>query len=94
MEKKSGISRLSCGECDAVYIGQSGRSLKTRFAEHRTSFSTKKPADSAVAKHCLSTNHDYNKVSGKILHATPKSAVLDGLEEIETMAAVNLPLTY
>ena len=31
---KSGVYKLKCSECDNFYIGQSGRSVKTRFSEH------------------------------------------------------------
>ena len=80
MENKSGTYRSSCGECDATYIGQTGRSFKTCFAEHRTAFNTNKPADYAVAKHCLSENHDHGKkVSGEILYVTSKNRVMDRL---------------
>jgi len=33
---KSGIYQLTCGQCQAVYIGQTGRKLGVRMAEHRT----------------------------------------------------------
>ena len=31
---KSGVYKLTCQDCDAFYIGQTGRSFKTRYSEH------------------------------------------------------------
>jgi len=34
LDEKSGVYKLSCDSCPAVYIGQTGRKLKTRVSEH------------------------------------------------------------
>ena len=33
---KSDVYKLNCNDCDAVYIGQTGRSFKKRHKEHET----------------------------------------------------------
>ena len=86
-EKQSGVYKLSCGECEALYIGQTGRAFKTRFGEHRTAFNKNKPEDSAMAKYCINQRHNFNTVSGKLIHATSKSILLNRFEEIETIRA-------
>ena len=53
--KRSGICRLTCGECPSLYIGQTGRKFSTRLSDHRTAFNKNKPNDSVMAKHCLET---------------------------------------
>ena len=34
---KSGVYKLNCNDCDAIYIGQTGRSFKKRHIEHEAS---------------------------------------------------------
>jgi hypothetical protein len=31
---KCGVYKLKCGSCPGVYLGQTGRSFRTRFKEH------------------------------------------------------------
>ena len=85
--KKSGIYRISCGECDSFYIGQTGRKLQKRLQEHRTAFNSLKNKDSAFAAHCLQTGHNYNKSSASLLHTESKGRLLNRLEEVEIINA-------
>ena len=95
--EKSGVHELSCGECQSIYIGQTGRKLKTRIAEHRTKININSTNDndtdsdlssiSAVALHCASTGYDRNKINGRLLHACNKSTSMNRLEEVETIKA-------
>ena len=34
LEKKPGVYKLSCDDCDCFYIGQTGRGVLQRFNEH------------------------------------------------------------
>ena len=34
LENKTGIYKLTCNNCDEIYIGQTGRPFKERFSEH------------------------------------------------------------
>lgn len=38
---KSGVYRLSCGDCEGVYIGQTGRNFKIRKQEHSRAYRLK-----------------------------------------------------
>lgn len=80
---KSGIYKISCGDCSSYYIGQTGRKYSTHIAEHRNAFKKKKEEDSAIATHCLSSNHDYEKTSFIPLHIREKGRTMNRLEEAE-----------
>ena len=86
--KQSGIYRALCNapSCNAIYIGQTGRTLQTRIAEHRSAFSKKKNADSAIADHCLSSQHDFSHIEFKLIHRATKGRLLNHLEMVETVA--------
>jgi hypothetical protein len=59
--KQSGIYKLTCQSCYKVYIGQTGRSLKTRYKERIRSTKNNKE-DSAFAQHILNTGHQYGPI--------------------------------
>jgi hypothetical protein len=59
--EKSGIYKITCQSCQKVYIGQTGRNLKTRFKEHIRSIRYKKD-DSAYAQHILNRGHQYGPI--------------------------------
>ena len=61
------LYEIRCGNCDATYIGETSRQLKTRIAEHKRH--TRRPPqngsqlqklerDSAIALHALTENHN------------------------------------
>jgi len=54
--KKSGVYRLNCGECDAQYVGPTGRSLMNRIGDHRHAFNKRNVSEG------LEENHDFTKV--------------------------------
>jgi predicted GIY-YIG superfamily endonuclease len=50
------IYRITCKDCEQCYIGESGRTLKTRLKEHRKGIQDLTPS-SAVAEHAQSKQH-------------------------------------
>jgi predicted GIY-YIG superfamily endonuclease len=54
MLQKSEIYQVKCERCDSVYIGQTKRSIKTRFGEHHSSIRLNHPDKSNIARHVLS----------------------------------------
>ena len=78
---KSGIYQLNCGTCPKTYIGQTGRSFKTRIKEHKNSFLNQKN-NSNYANHILNENHTFND-NFKILHLENKGKKLNFLESLE-----------
>ena len=51
------VYRIPCGECDRVYIGETGRDLDARMKEHDRDIRLGKTLQSAVAEHAHSTGH-------------------------------------
>ena len=81
---RSGVYRITCGECPATYIGQTSRKLKKRLAEHKKIISATCPSpdkESAVAIHCWNSNHDPKKVTGQLLYQYHKSSTMNRIEE-------------
>jgi len=89
-EKQPGVYKLTCDDCGHLYIGQTGRKFSTRLSDHQTAYNTKKPGDSAVAKHCLDAQHGFEKISWTILHSCSKGRLMNHLEEVETVVAQKL----
>ena len=57
-EDKTGVVyRIDCEECEASYIGQTGRQLKERIKEHRRATEKGNILESGVAEHVASTGH-------------------------------------
>ena len=50
------VYKISCEECDATYVGETERSLKAKFGEHRRPSST----TSEVSKHIHTDNPNHN----------------------------------
>lgn len=52
------VYKISCNDCDASYVGQTSRLLKTRIAEHRNHISRNTNQHSVITDHRL-TNHEF-----------------------------------
>ena len=66
------VYEYSCGQCDAKYIGETSRHLKTRVAEHkglsnRTGNPLLNPPHSSIRDHALSSGHDILSDNFKIV---------------------------
>ena len=57
-QNPSGIYSLKCNTCNKKYVGQSGRSIDTRYKEHIRYIRTNNP-QSAYATHILQNRHEY-----------------------------------
>jgi hypothetical protein len=56
-EAKSGIYEIECQDCEKKYVGQTKRRMQIRWAEHDTAYVKNRPKNSAIAEHCLTSNH-------------------------------------
>ena len=65
--KRNVVYKIMCKDCDASYVGQTGRKLKTRAAEHRNHIRRNTNSHSAITEHRLNYNHDFDWENIKIL---------------------------
>ena len=80
---------LECNDWEAIYIGQTGRSVKIRYSEHMRSLRqlqlSNSPFDStsSFADHLINDNHSPSPNNPQPLHLAPKGPKLDILESTE-----------
>ena len=63
---KNVIYKISCTNCDASYVGQTGRFLKTRTREHRAHINRNTAQSSVITDHRL-LNHEFDWDNVEIL---------------------------
>jgi hypothetical protein len=83
---QSGVYQLKCGDCDAIYIGQTGRSLMVRAAEHRRDY-VNKTGMSQFSSHLLKEGHQAD-FTPELLHRVKKGTQLDIREQLEILKCV------
>ncbi|KYM96629.1 hypothetical protein ALC62_12676 [Cyphomyrmex costatus] len=53
------VYKISCNDCDASYVGQTSRQLKTRISEHRNHIKRNTTTRSVITEHRLQHGHDF-----------------------------------
>lgn len=61
------VYKVSCNDCDASYVGQTGRQLKKRISEHRNHIRRNTSQPSVITNHRLEFGHDFNWEESEIL---------------------------
>jgi len=61
------VYKLSCRDCDATYVGQTGRTLKTRITEHRNHINRNTTTQSVITEHRINLSHEFNWDNVEIL---------------------------
>jgi hypothetical protein len=81
---RSGVYKLSCADCEACYVGQTGRSFKVRINEHIRDWKKNKKDDSNFARHLIEESHHFDLDNNvEILHFESKGRLLNILEIME-----------
>ena len=57
--RKNVVYKISCNNCDASYVGQTGRLLSTRVKEHRNHINRKTSQSSIITDYRL-LNHEFD----------------------------------
>lgn len=90
-QKLAGVYRLECQDCDAFYIGQTGRPFEKRYEEHLKSYELVN-TKSTFANHCINNNHKFPEITDlKILYRQDKGNKLNYLESMEIYKQRNNP---
>jgi len=61
------VYKIECDNCDASYVGQTGRKLITRINEHKKQINKLTTNKSVITEHRLNLNHDFKWDEVKIL---------------------------
>jgi hypothetical protein len=80
----SGIYEIKCNTCPLKYIGQTGRSFRTRHREHIHAIRTN-TTNSKYAQHILDTGHTYGNIEDtlNILHLQKKGPLMNTIEQYQ-----------
>jgi len=68
--KTNVVYKIDCSDCDASYVGQTSRMLKTRISEHRSQINRNYANRSVITNHRLQYNHDFLWDDAEILDET------------------------
>ena len=73
LDTKGVIYEVPCGECNHVYIGKTGRTLRKRFIEHKVA--VKKCANqNGITVHAWKPGHQVDWESAKVKEVVPNIA--------------------
>jgi len=64
---KNVVYKLTCKNCDVVYVGQTKRKLNTRIAEHKKDINKKISNHSVITEHRIEFDHDFDWENPRIL---------------------------
>jgi len=69
--------KINCMNCDASYVGQTGRLLKTRIGKHRNHHINRNTAQlSVISEHRIEFSHEFNWGETMILNKEPNNKYL------------------
>ena len=66
-QKRGFVYQISCRDCNAVYVGEAGRSVRTRKREHADAVKTFNTKKSALSQHVMDFDHRIDWDNVKIL---------------------------
>ena len=100
INRQGAIYKIACSDCNATYIGETGRNLNTRLTEHKRATKNKDP-NNHIAEHHKHTGHSINWDSAaSITHCTNNhqrrllESWYTGLEQKPLNRCITLPASY
>ena len=73
LDKKGVVYEVPCGECNHVYIGETGRTLRKRLTEHKAAVK-KCDTKNGIAVHAWNSGHQVEWESAKVKEVVPNLA--------------------
>ena len=92
LDKKGVVYEVPCGECNHVYIGETGRTLRKRLTEHRAAVK-KCDQKNGIAVHAWKSGHQVEWESAKVKEVAPNLAhrrIVEALHIHRTPNTTNL----
>ncbi|XP_046749843.1 uncharacterized protein LOC124413359 [Diprion similis] len=87
------VYKISCIDCGKPYIGQSSRCLNTRLNEHKNNCKDSEDHQTALTKHALNLQHQFDFDNVKILHIEPRyynRLLLEMCNIVSSVTSINL----
>lgn len=63
----NGVYKIECPSCNKFYVGQTGKSLQTRFSQHKNAYLKPHIYNSNFAHHCIVNNHEFPNINSMYL---------------------------
>ena len=82
-ERAGVVYKIDCGDCNAKYVGETGRQVQDRMAEHQRDIANKKKA-SKVFEHVSRTGHNFKFDEVSILDNCSNRKTRLHLESVHT----------
>lgn len=79
--EKAGIYKITCNNCDQIYVGQTKRSLNVRYKEHLAHIKYRRPDKSSVALHMYEHGHKVKNI--ELVKTVHRKNELDSYESLE-----------
>lgn len=67
------VYKIDCLNCEASYVGQTKRQLKTRIHEHKSDINKKNGSPSVISEHRLVKRHEFDWDNVRILDIRDKN---------------------
>jgi len=72
LAKNNVIYKIGCNNCEASYVGQTKRQLRTRIREHINNLKQDQTKHSVISEHILNHNHNFDWDNTVILDREPR----------------------
>ena len=70
-DKHGVVYEIKCGDCNATYVGQTGRNLSQRVKEHHTATVNGRVEHSGIAQHAWDSHHEIDWSNVQVLAQEP-----------------------
>ena len=92
-DKQVAVYKIKCCDCQASYIGETGRKLRTRLTEHKRA-TRNGDVNNRIAKHNLKTKHQIDRDSATCITYSTLESWFTNLEQTPLNRSQQLPAPY